>query len=199
MILSILIPTVVGREQMFNALFNGLQEQVVSGGYGDRVEVLSLKDNKEITIGEKRNRLYEMASGKYAVQIDDDDEVAGNFVNRVVWALRHDVDCVGYHEYGTGMGRPFRSDFSLRYRDWRSATNSDLICGLFRHVRTPFHKTPIRTEIAKSVKFADMRFGEDHEWSKRIYPLLHTESYINDIMYYYRYQSQPHNVKYGIK
>ncbi len=198
MILSILITTVEGREPLFNSLVESIQRQI-DDGYKSKVEILSLKDNKEITIGEKRNRLYEMANGKYAVQIDDDDEVSGSFVTAVIKALKYDVDCVGYHEYGTGMGRPFRSDFSLRYKEWKSSNGNDLIGGIFKHVRTPFHKTPIRTELAQSVKFNDLRFGEDHDWAKRIYPLLHTESYINEIMYFYRYQQQDHNSKYGIK
>ena len=199
MILSILIPTVIGRERPLELLTNRIYSQIGELKAESKVEVIVICDNKEISIGAKRNQLYAAASGEYSVQIDDDDDVAGNYVFNVLKAARRPVDCIGYQEYVTGMGRPSRSDFSLRYKEWKEASGKDLICGMFRHVRTPFHKTPIRTEIAKSVSFADMRFMEDHDWSKRVYPLLKTENYINDLMYFYKYTPVDMKVKYGIK
>lgn len=199
MILSILIPTVNGRENQLERLTGSINAQIADLKAESKVEIIVMKDNKEISIGEKRNRLYAAASGEFSVQIDDDDDVAGNYVYNVLKAARRPVDCIGYQEWVTGMGRPSRSDFSLRYKEWKEAGPSGLICGLFKHVRTPFHKTPIRTEIAKTVQFADMRFGEDHDWSKRIYPLLKIENYINDLMYFYKYTPGDMKVKYGIK
>ena len=199
MILSILIPTVNGRENQLERLTGSINAQIADLKAENKVEIIVIKDNKEISIGEKRNRLYAAASGEFAVQIDDDDEVAGNYVYNVLKAARRPVDCIGYQEWVTGMGRPSRSDFSLRYKEWKEAGQGGLIDGMFKHVRTPFHKTPIRTEIAKTVPFADMRFGEDHDWSKRIYLLLKTENYINDLMYFYKYTPGDMKVKYGIK
>lgn len=198
-ILSICIPTVVGRDREVQYLTSRIDTQIKETGNTGKVEMLIIKDNKEMSIGEKRNQLYDRAKGEYSVQIDDDDDVADNFVFNVLKAARRPVDCIGYQEWITGMGRPCRSDFSLRYREWSEAGRTGLISGMFKYVRTPFHKVPIRTEIARSVRFADMRFGEDHDWSKRIYPLLKTENYVNQVMYYYRYTYVDPKVKYGIK
>ena len=57
----------------------------------------------------------------------------------------------------------------------------------------------IRSDIAKKFRFPNKRHGEDHDWSKRVYPLLKTENYINDLMYFYRYTPGDMKVKYGIK
>ena len=88
MILSILIPTVIGRERPLELLTNRIYSQIGDLKAESKVEVIVICDNKEISIGEKRNRLYTAASGEFSVQIDDDDDVAGNYVFNVLKAPR---------------------------------------------------------------------------------------------------------------
>ena len=84
MILSILIPTVIGRERPLELLTNRIYSQIGDLKAESKVEVIVMKDNKEISIGEKRNQLYAAASGEYSVQIDDEyDIVTGNYVFNV--------------------------------------------------------------------------------------------------------------------
>lgn len=199
MILSILIPTVKGREQAFNELKEFLQWQISRDSLQDKVEILSLCDNKEISIGEKRNRMLQMANGEYCVMIDDDDTVHYNYVPTVLKALESKPDCIGYKELCLFENDIVRtSDFSIKYPGWEDSYTS-LIYGGFNHVRTPFYKAPIKTELCKQVGFKDLRFAEDHDFSKRIHPLLKNESYIDEFMYIYRYKTEPHNQKYGIR
>ena len=61
-------------------LTNRIYSQIGDLKAESKVEVIVICDNKEISIGEKRNRLYTAASGEFSVQIDDDDDVAGNYV-----------------------------------------------------------------------------------------------------------------------
>lgn len=190
--LSILIPTVIGREANLAQLMAVLTPQLT-----DEVEVITLCDNKEMTIGDKRTVLYQKANGLFSVQIDDDDSVPDYYVSEVLQRIDRfpDVDCIGYIERCIWNGsRETFSDFSLRYSEWKEQKDNEFV-----HVRTPFHKTPIRTAIAKSVPFQSIRFGEDHQWSKDIFPLLKTEVYIPKVMYVYQYTHENHNQKYGIK
>ncbi len=60
MIFSILIATVEGRAEKFTALRDHVQAQISDPS---EVEIVSLCDNKEMTIGAKRQRLLEMATG----------------------------------------------------------------------------------------------------------------------------------------
>ena len=191
--LSILIPTVNGREQKLAALMSVLKPQLT-----DEVEVLTICDNKEITIGEKRTALYAKANGLFSVQIDDDDLVPDYYVSEILKRINTfpDIDCIGYIErcIWNGKSETF-SDFSLRYSAWKEQKDNKE----FAHVRTPFHKTPIRTEMAKQVPFEHIRFGEDHKWSIAINPLLKTEVYIPKVMYIYQYTHENQKIKYGIK
>jgi hypothetical protein len=158
------------------------------------VEVMHCEDQKQMTIGEKRELLYFNASGEYSIQIDDDDTLAPGSIKKIISALECTPDCVTFLERCEMNGRSLLANHSLRYDDW--ADNKDG----FDFVRTPFYKDVIRTDIARSVPFDHIRYGEDHAWSRALKPHLKTEVHIDDIIYIYQHNSKPedHNKRYGI-
>lgn len=186
--LSILIPTVEGREESFDKLFNELFRQIE----GKDVELLSHKDNKEISIGRKRQNLISVATGEYIVFVDDDDMVAPDYIEQILNHLGS--DSVGFLiECSFDGANKCTAKASYKYKDW--GDNQDG----YRYVRSTYHKTPVRREISLKVGFKDMRFGEDYDYSMRLIPHIKSEGFIDKIMYYYQYSSQePHNEKYGI-
>ena len=188
-LLSILIPTIPERSELFNKLIDVIRPQLT-----DKVEVLfNPKPKGEISIGTKRNILYNEANGLYSVQIDDDDTIPAYFVKEVLAAIREVPDCVGYKEHCTIDGKVQDSVISITNKEWYSINST--------HFRTPHFKTPILTELCKQVGVKDMRFGEDHDFAKRIYPLLKTEKFIPLEMYYYTANSltpQQHKERYGL-
>ena len=194
LLLSILIPTVLDRAAQFHKLKQFIYRQLVDNELTDVVEILFLQDNKEITIGEKRTKLYRMAHGHYAWQIDDDDWIHPNAIPLIIDQIKNDdCDCVGFKELCIYDGKRVESsNFSIKYGGW-----ADNVDG-FNHVRTPFFKTPIRTRLCLQAPIPPIRFGEDHEFSKLIYPYLRKENYIDEFIYHYRHNSSPHNERYGI-
>lgn len=185
--LSILIATITERGQKFRNLRAKLLDQ-----QADNVEVISICDNKEISIGSKRQKLLEMASGDYIVFIDDDDDISDNYVTSILANLGKDA--VGFLIECTfnGTGKCMASA-SSKYKQWAEDHDG------FKYVRSIYHKTPVRRELALQCGgFKDMRFGEDHDYSMRIMPLIKDENFINEVMYYYQYIHEEHNKKYGI-
>ena len=71
----------------------------------------------------------------------------------------------------------------------------------FGYIRTTYPKVPIRKSICLKVGYKDLRYGEDHDFAKRLKlsGLLKTEVYIDSVLYFYRYKFQEHSAKYGIK
>lgn len=193
-LLSIQIPTILGREKQFNELHAFINHQIVRERLKDVIEVKELKDNKQLSIGTKRQRLYEMSDAVYSVQIDDDDWLHADFCKLVIKAITETPDCITYKEHCIIDGKTYFSNFSLNYSDWATFKT-----GRITYARTPFFKTPIKTDICLRVGVNDMRFGEDHDFAKRIKPLLKTEVHIDEFMYLYRHVSTPHNERYGIK
>lgn len=194
-LLSILIPTIVGREKEFNLLYAKLAYQYS----GDDVEIFFIRDNRELTIGEKREKLYHSASGLFSLQIDDDDDMASNAIELILQAIKEnpDVDCITFEERCQMNGQLYCANHSLRYEDWEG-DGSKLLSDGFHFRRTPFYKNVIKTSIAQSVPFEHIRFGEDHAWSRALKPHLKTEIHIPKQLYYYIHEhNQTFEERYG--
>lgn len=191
--LSILIPTVVERSKQFIKLWEELHFWRKLLKLEDQIEILNLCDNKEMTIGEKRERLYAMANGKYSWQVDDDDTIVCYHLPQIIKAMEEEPDCITFLELCIIDGVYSVSKFSSLYTDWGENIDG------FDHVRTPFFKTPIKSDICKQVPVPHSRFGEDHEWARAVKPLIQSEFHIPEFVYRYEHVSSPHNERYGIK
>lgn len=192
MILSILICTVYERASKFKILFDYLKKQNV---FTD-VEILFEVDNKEISVGAKRQKLLERSKGKFIVFVDDDDWVNETYIKDIRTAILEnpEIDCIGSIEECLMNGVRKMACHSNKYSDWADRKDG------YDYVRTIYHKDPVKRELAlKCGGFKDWRFSEDHDFSKRLKPLLKKEFFINKIMQIYRYTQEPHNKKYGIK
>ncbi len=192
--LSILIPTTVDREDQFNRLTKYLFKQIEENSLQNEIEVQYICDTKEMSVGAKRQLLYEMAKGEYSWMIDDDDWIAYDAIAGVYNELDGICDCVGFKELCIFDGKRVESsNFSLVYPGWMDNYDG------FNHVRTPFFKTPIKTKLCLEAGVKDQRWGEDNDFAIRIYPYLETENYIDEFVYIYQHNSSPHNDRYGIK
>jgi glycosyltransferase involved in cell wall biosynthesis len=184
---------VLERQQQFNQLVQEFNRQIELNKYQDIVEVCSISDNKQMTIGAKRQKLLDMAAGEYVVFFDDDDWPEAYYVAEVVAALETKPDCIGMLIRMTTNGRqPQMCCHSLQFPEWK-----DNYAG-YDYVRNVTHFNPVKSYIAKLVGFSDKRFGEDKEYSDKVTKLCKDEVFINKPMFHYRYTTHvPHNQKYG--
>jgi hypothetical protein len=178
--LSILIPTIVGREKQYNSLIGSLEPQLT-----DEIEICVLKDNKEMTIGAKRNILLQGAEGEYISFIDDDDKISAIYISLLLQAIDSGYDCASLKGQYYFRGRiDGMFEHSLRYKEWKTNTSNkhDI-----KYERYPNHLNCIKSYIAKQFKFEEINHGEDYKWAKQIHEsgLLKTEFYIAHVIYYY--------------
>lgn len=187
--LSILICTIEKRRALFELLKSKLDRQKT-----DEVEILHYLDNKEISVGRKRQLLLEEAKGDYVVFVDDDDDVSEDYVSEILKAIDTQPDCVGMLIDCDMEGIKRSAIASLKYKDW--GENQDG----FKYVRSPYHKTPLKRWIALKAGFTDTRFGEDYVYSMKLVKsgLLQTETMVTKPIYFYRYAYENPNTKYGI-
>ncbi len=195
-ILSILIPTVVGREESLERLLEELYRQKVELLLPNIVQFQFKKDDKKMSVGLKRHLLYQESIGEYSVMWDDDDGIHPNGLSLMINALKSKPDCLGYEEKCLINGIEQRSNISMEYADWEGDGNSILYDGFHYH-RTNFFKTPIRTDLCRQVGVEDCRFGEDHIFARAIKPLLKTQEYIPEQIYHYIHESSEFNERYG--
>ena len=178
--LSILICTIADRLPMLTRLLDRLLPQRIEG----EVEIHVSSDWGGMAIGEKRNQLMAMSTGRYVCFVDDDDMVPEDYVSRILEAMELNPDCIGFwiDRYVNGKFEA-RACHSLRYRRYATNDNEDLRV----YERTPNHLNPIKREIAIQVPFPVKNHGEDTDFAQRIYPLLESEVFIDKAMYDYLY------------
>lgn len=208
--LSILTATTKTRIALFEELLHKFDRQLIALGEPmtsigsanadlihrktESVEYIALSDNKEISIGAKRQKLLELAQGDFVVFFDDDDEPSQNYVRMILDAITPDVDCIGMNVQMTTNGKnPQKCCHSLRYKTWENNIDG------WNYVRNITHFNPVLRSVALRVGFKDLRFGEDKLYSDGVSKLLRKEAYITEPLFHYQYKTEPHNIKYGIK
>lgn len=180
--LSVLICTIEERKPRFDVLMAEL-EKLRNGN--PEIEILSECDNKQMTIGTKRNLLLSRAKGDYVCSVDDDDWIDSEYFIKILQALEHEPDCVQMigmmNTDGFNQKRFEHSIFHKRYFEQNNI-----------YYRYPNHLNPIRRDIAQQFKFPELNFGEDTDWATQILNsgLLQHEEAIDKVIYHYRYSSR---------
>lgn len=183
--LSILIPTLTEREKLLSVLLVELSRQLSHAGLMEEVEVLTFPDNRGKSVGAKRNALIEQAIGDFVVFVDDDDQVADDYVYQIYEAIvqNPDIDCVGLRGIMTRGGNAHQRQvvYSIHYP------------GPFEsggiYYRPPCHLTPVRRSVALRYKYGDINLGEDANWSVHVAAdkALQKEFFVDKILYHYRF------------
>src|SRR5215472_3755229 len=129
--LSVLICSVHTRYKTFGPR---IQQQIfdqyaeLEPDYQDRVEILMLTDNKKMMLGTKRNRLVDLAQGRYVQFIDDDDRIHPDMIRLILEATDTNPDCITFLcEVTLNHGEPKTCHYSLDYmadRDTPPAMNA---------------------------------------------------------------------------
>lgn len=179
MILTIGICTVIGRHDTYLPnILNEIENQLT-----DDVEILYLGDNRLMTVGEKRNRLVDMAQGEYIAFIDDDDRIASDYIKSVLTALKSLPDVVTFMaEFNDGTIKK-KVNYSMSY-------TKDQTRGPYFE-RLPNHLCVWRTNLVKQRGFPHNRVGEDAVFARKIKqyvesrPQKYKEVHIDKILYYY--------------
>lgn len=216
---AILIPTIAGREHYLEALLNTLKQQfsvdkeyhssesgakflnakhpyavtLITGMFNNElpVEIFIIKDDRSITIGEKRNILTEYALNTKCTHrafIDDDDMVESNYLALNAPGVIGNYDCnslVGIYSCN-GHTDPNKHIFihSLKYTSWYEDDKY--------YYRNPNHLNFIKLDLIKDIQFQHKNEGEDGCWSEELFRLqrLKNEYEITEPFYHYLFRTK---------
>jgi glycosyltransferase involved in cell wall biosynthesis len=147
------------------------------------VELLYFLDNKRRLVGAKRNDLLNAARGEYVSFIDDDDEVAPDYVRRIhdaIVASRKqpqpaDVICFPQRAILQPHGVTHECTYSLAHFHNRAPENRRQLAprqnpdgavspNSLNWTGPPAHTMVWRREIVKDIRFPAQTFGEDVAW-----------------------------------
>ena len=183
--LSVCICSLEDRRPLLETLLSSLRASQSQSSL--RIELLVLTDNRELTIGEKRNKLAQQAKGKYCCFVDDDDGIAPDYFKEIEEVLRFfpAADCVSmtgmYYVDGIAH-KPFYH--SLRHKSYRE---DDIA-----YYRPPNHLNPILTGFVRHIGFTKKNHGEDTDFAMRLHnaDLLWNEASVRKTLYHYYFRSK---------
>lgn len=177
---SVLIPTIPGREAGLHRLMASIREKVARICPELRIEFCLAFDNRETSIGLKRQSLLKRANGKYLSFVDDDDDITDAYIEDLSECFKG-----GFHTMrlrGQMSEYTFTHSTAIQLSD-RMATMD--FPPVFQ--RPPNHLNPMLSEVAKLIPFKDAIHGEDLDWTIRLYRAKFLET---------EYRSDPTRVHY---
>lgn len=173
--LSILIPTIPERTKSLANLL-----EVLSGQMRPGVEIVTINDSKEITLGAKENELLKAARGEYVVFVDDDDMVKANYIEKIFEGIEKDVDIVQIKtDYFVSGVWTAHIIFKIG-QPWVTSSQRLLLRGCSKFC-------PHKREIAMRIMFQDINFVEDRPYAFGLDQICKTEHIIDEPVYEYRY------------
>ena len=179
--LSILIPTLENRKLQLHSLLEDLYQQK-----DESIELIPFMDAGEMSIGDKRNWLLDVAKGDFLCFIDDDDKISPQYIATLLKGIKTNPDAISLRGVITiDGGNKEVFEHSIKYDRWVTTNNP------IKYERYTNHLNCIRSSIAKQMTFPSSNFGEDHDYSNQLKAsgLIKTEHYTDDILYYYNYIS----------
>jgi hypothetical protein len=174
---SILIATIVGREVKLQRLLttmNELKERICPDL---RIEICTSLDNREKTIGTKRQELLQGAKGKYFSFVDDDDLVTDAYFEDALATIKGN--------FHTCRLRGQMNQYTFTHSIEITLDMPMCIGDVF--IRPPNHLNVTMTDIGRLISFGNATRGEDLDWAIR----LATTGWLKN-----EYQSDPSRIHY---
>ena len=206
MLWSILIAAIPERYHSVQGLLHSLLETQSVARRPD-VELLYLMDNRRRTVGTKRNDLLGMAQGAYISFIDDDDEVATDYVDRVLGMITKgrrmdeppDVICFPQRAILQPANITHECTYSLQHWKEREPEKrrkleqipdgkGGVTPNTLAWSGPPAHTMVWRREVVQGIKFPEKQFGEDVDWVDQACEKAKTELVLNGApLYFYKF------------
>jgi hypothetical protein len=155
---TFLIPTIAGREASLQNLMASIREKMGRIAPHLRYKINLAFDNREMSVGLKRQNLLQAAEGKYSAFIDDDDEITDAYIEDLVETIRGSYPVMRLR----GRIDPYTFTHSLENK-----LTSPMARGTV-FLRPPNHLNPMMTDVAKMIQFRDAVRGEDLDWTIRL-------------------------------
>jgi hypothetical protein len=123
-----------------------------------KLEFCVARDNREKSVGKKRQELLQGATGKYMSFIDDDDDVTDAYFEDALACI-----CEGFQVCRL---RGQMAQYTFTHSIENTLTSPLVKDNVF--VRPPNHLNIMLTDFAKLIPFRDAKRGEDLDWTIRV-------------------------------
>lgn len=188
-LLSILIPSLFNRKEVFNELIDKLEKQIKENKLDKQIEIITHIDNKNIRLIRKRNNMLLSSKGKFIAFLDDDDTVSDDYIKDIVNKIKEkpESDVITFKQHCNCNGWEFDlfSDTNSKVDKVKLSNNS--------YIRYPWIWCVWKRENIVDISFKDaigkLNCGEDREWLIQVMKSnkIKIETKIDKVLHYYRF------------
>lgn len=147
------------------------------------IHVISLLDNKIMSIGEKRNLLVEISKLDYWVMTDDDDQLQEKYFELIGSAMKQFPDVITYNQSARINEDKTIIEFGLKNENQGFVKN-----GITK--RPAWYCCTWRKQAVKDARFdSSLNWGEDDLFSRTANHLAKTSIHIPEICHDYQHDS----------
>ena len=190
--LSILTPTIPGREKQLAELQENIHKQLLHAGgsimFSDHksrmadVEHLCFCDNRTRSIGGKRQALVDIARGEYIAFVDDDDDISDDYVASLLNAIETGADVITFRQCAIYNGLKSEVVFGVKNQDQPFQPGGITL-------RAPWHVCAWKRERVAGCLFSESNYGEDIVWCIQARQRIKTAHHIDRILHTYRHDA----------
>ena len=166
-----------------------LVDKLTKQADGKDVRILWMGDNRSMSLGIKRLKMYYASiDTEYITFIDDDDDVSNDYVDSLLYAIeQHPVDLINFKMLYTNGRQQYEVRFGSKlenknYKNYFERTSHTLMCW--------------RWAVIHPKAYSSETFGEDTHYAVEMSPRVQSEFNIDKILYFYNYNrdtsTQPH-------
>ena len=177
--LSILTPTIPGREKQLHRLQSKLAKQIADLP----VEHLVICDNRRRSIGAKRQALVDVARGDFVAFVDDDDDVDSDYVRSILAASQTGADVITFRQRAIYNGIESEVVFGVNNQDGPFTANGITL-------RAPWHVCAWKREKIAGCLFGESNYGEDLVWCQQARKRIRTAHHIDRVLHTYRHDAK---------
>ena len=193
LLLTIMIPTLFSRKQIFNSISNKLVKQIKENNLDKIVEILAIYDNKTMSLSFKRNALVSLSGGKFIISLDDDDDIADDYIITLYNTIKDNLDCdvITFNQNCNCDGKIFNVMPCLNSGMKLNKISDN------NFSRYPWIWCAWKREKVKDILYEDenknkINYGEDKMWLQKVKQSgnITKEVKINKTLHYYRFNSK---------
>lgn len=159
-----------------------LQEKLQSQIGNLPVEHLVFCDNRQRSIGAKRQGLVDIARGEYFAFVDDDDDVSDNYVSSLLAAIERNPDVVTFRQRAIYNGQESEVQFGVNNQDGQFNAGGITL-------RAPWHVCAWKREVVAGCLFGESNYGEDLIWCQQARKRIKTANHIDRTIHTYRHDA----------
>jgi glycosyltransferase involved in cell wall biosynthesis len=184
-IFSVLIPAITERLASLHKLVGEIQRQLDETKRTD-VEIISVVDNRIVSLGEKRQMVLDASHGDYVAYVDDDDWISTNYIFELTKAIdgHAGVDVITFNQTSIINGGP-PSPVYMRLKQANEEFRQGIGCK-----RSAWHMCAWRGDLVRPLKFPRLNYNEDSDWVEQCNEAAQTEYHLNLFLHTYVYDKK---------